>query len=278
MIEVIDALRNNFNLIEDQISTHLHRIQEMDDNPEEGEEERRFNLMISLLDSIGQSIKRWQQPITLFWPYVFLLSSLYYYYSLLLYTDEINPTRTSNSLSCYRKTFLSSLYYILPPSFSTSVQSFLRTLLTLPTPTPTSPQYPLAFPTLITLLDRFDPLLFALIYEEIEKRTKLSCRGKFETRELEGLLKWLNGGGNGQGGGGGGILGWVSGIYEGGLTSNPSTSISRTTTINEGSSAVGIGNSVTTTTNATNEEAKKFLKPTFSRFEYHIHKVLCQLR
>ncbi|GAA5855220.1 hypothetical protein JCM5353_005046 [Sporobolomyces roseus] len=255
LLDYLDALRNNFNLVEDQISTHLKRIQEMDDTSEEEEEERRFNLMLSLLDSIGQSIKRWQQPITLFWP-------------------------TSNSLSCYRKTFLSSLYYILPPSFSTSLQRFLRTLLTLPTPTPNSTQYPLAFPTLITLLDRFDPLLFALIYEEIEKRTKLTCRGKFETRELEGLLKWLNGGGNGQGGGGGGgILGWVSGIYEGGLTSNPSTtSISRTTTINEGSSVGGIGNSVTTTTNTTNEEAKKFLKPTFSRFEYHIHKVLCQLR
>lgn len=42
-------------------------------------------------------------------------------------------------------------------------------------------------------------------------------------------------------------MGWVTGIYEGNL---------------EGG----------------NEEAKKFLKPTFSRFEYHVHKVLCQLR
>ncbi|PRQ75028.1 Cullin homology [Rhodotorula toruloides] len=42
-------------------------------------------------------------------------------------------------------------------------------------------------------------------------------------------------------------MGWVSGIYE----------------------SAGEGG---------NEEARKFLKPTFSRFEYHIHKMLCQLR
>jgi len=47
-------------------------------------------------------------------------------------------------------------------------------------------------------------------------------------------------------------MGWVNGIYEGGLG---------------GVEGGGAG-----------EEAKKFLKPTFSRFEYHIHKVLCQLR
>lgn len=70
----------------------------------------------------------------------------------------------------------------------------------------------------------------------------------YREKELDGLLKWLNNG-NGEEG----VMGWVNGIYEGGLGGV------------EGGGGAG-------------EEAKKFLKPTFSRFEYHIHKVLCQLR
>lgn len=69
----------------------------------------------------------------------------------------------------------------------------------------------------------------------------------YREKELDGLLKWLNGNGEE------GVMGWVNGIYEGGLGGV------------EGGGGAG-------------EEAKKFLKPTFSRFEYHIHKVLCQLR
>lgn len=92
-------------------------------------------------------------------------------------------------------------------------------------------------PTLITLLDRYDPLLFGLIYEEIERKVDHECRGQFTEPKLAALLEWLTGG----------VLAWVSRIYarsvEGGQ-----------------------------------EEAKKMLKPTFSRFEYHVNKVLCALR
>jgi anaphase-promoting complex subunit 2 len=91
--------------------------------------------------------------------------------------------------------------------------------------------------TLMSLLDRYDPLLFGLIYEEIEKRVHQDCAGQFDGPKLEALGAWLNGP----------VMGWVSGIYaksvEGGQ-----------------------------------EEAKKMLKPTFSRFEYHVHKTLCLLR
>ncbi|GAA5882042.1 hypothetical protein JCM16303_005574 [Sporobolomyces ruberrimus] len=208
--DYLDSLRNSFELVESEVTAHLDRFEAV-------EGEAQFETMLSLLHSIGSAIKRWQQPINLFWP-------------------------TSGSLSLYRKTFLSSLYYLLPPRFAPSLSSFLRVLLTFPHPTSSvPPSYSLAFPTLITLLDRYDPLLFSLIYDQIESRTLSTCRGQFREKRLEGLIKWLNGGG------GEGVMGWVTGIYEGNL---------------EGG----------------NEEAKKFLKPTFSRFEYHVHKVLCQLR
>ncbi|GAA5893198.1 anaphase promoting complex subunit 2 [Sporobolomyces salmoneus] len=208
--DYLDSLRKSFNLVESQVVAHLDQFEAVDG-------EAKFTTMLGLLHSIGAAIKRWQQPITLFWP-------------------------TSAPLTSYRKTFLSSLYYLLPPRFAPALQSFLRVLLSFPNPTASAPpDYPLAFPTLITLLNRYDPLLFALIYEEIETRTIETCRGKYREKQLEGLLKWLTGGG------GEGVMGWVTGIYEGNL---------------EGG----------------NEEAKKFLKPTFSRFEYHVHKVLCQLR
>jgi anaphase-promoting complex subunit 2 len=92
-------------------------------------------------------------------------------------------------------------------------------------------------PTLLALLDRYDPLLFGLIYEEIEAVVERDCKGDFKNPKLSGLLDWL----------GTHVLGWVCGIYAkdayGGL-----------------------------------EEAKKMLKPTFSRFEYHVHKTLGLLR
>lgn len=92
-------------------------------------------------------------------------------------------------------------------------------------------------PTLISLLDRYDPLLFGLIYEEIEKKVQRECKADFEQPKLKSLLSWVNGD----------VLAWVSRVYErnmdGGL-----------------------------------EDAKKILKPTFSRFEYHIHKTLVLLR
>lgn len=92
-------------------------------------------------------------------------------------------------------------------------------------------------PTLITLLDRYDPLLFGLIYSSIEARVHETCAGQFEEPKLKEVVQWLAGP----------VTGWVSGVYEknieGGL-----------------------------------EEARKLLKPTFTRFEYHVHKTLVLLR
>lgn len=101
--------------------------------------------------------------------------------------------------------------------------------------------------TLITILDRYDPILFALIYEEIEGKVARECQAQFAEKKLDALVRWLNGTGE-EGGMATGVMGWVSGLYAGGERR-------------------GGG-----------DEAKKFLKPTFSRFEYHIHKILCALR
>lgn len=161
----------------------------------------------------------------------------------------IHNRSSGSASSAFRKTFLASLYFVLPPRFAPALQAFFRTLLTYTSPAAAvPPSFSRALPTLITLLDRFDPLLFALIYEEIESKIQSDCRGAYTASKLEPLLKWLNGAGSSSAGKSGGVMGWVSGIYEGGA---------------------GEGG---------NEEARKFLKPTFSRFEYHVHKVLCQLR
>ncbi|CEQ40634.1 SPOSA6832_02277, partial [Sporobolomyces salmonicolor] len=232
--DYLQSLRKAFDLVEADVHAHLGRFEvcffllmhppiSPQTNPlahlrQDSSAEDRFEVMMSLLHTIGSWIQRWQQPVALFWP-------------------------NGGALSSYRKTFLAALYFILPPRFAPALQIYLRTLLSYsPATSASSPAYPLAFPTLITLLDRYDPLLFGLIYEEIEAKVERDCGGQYREKKLEGLLKWLNGAGDG-----GGVMGWVSGIYEGNL---------------EGG----------------NDEAKKFLKPTFSRFEYHVHKVLCQLR
>ncbi|GAA5863248.1 hypothetical protein JCM1840_002522 [Sporobolomyces johnsonii] len=209
--DYLESLCKAFDLVEADVDAHLGRF-------EAASAEDRFEVMMSLLHTIGRWIQRWQQPVALFWP-------------------------NGGALSSYRKTFLAALYFILPPRFAPALQTYLRTLLSYSSySSASSPAYPLAFPTLVTLLDRYDPLLFGLIYEEIEAKVERDCGGEYREKKLEGLLKWLNGAGDG-----GGVMGWISGIYEGNL---------------EGG----------------NDEAKKFLKPTFSRFEYHVHKVLCQLR
>lgn len=92
-------------------------------------------------------------------------------------------------------------------------------------------------PTLISFLERFDPLLFGLVYEEIENKVNRACRGDFKQSKLQGVLDWVNED----------VFDWVSGIYD----RNSDGSL---------------------------DETKKILKPTFSRFEYHIHKTLVQLR
>lgn len=137
---------------------------------------------------------------------------------------------------------MSSLHLALPPRFAPALSSYLLFLLRLGHATfPADPHRPLVLPTLMLLLDRYDPLLFALVYDEIERKVRAECTGRFGQGCLRGLLEWLNGSAPG------GMFGWVSGVYEqsrdGGL-----------------------------------DEARKFLKPTFARFEYHLHKVLGQLR
>lgn len=92
-------------------------------------------------------------------------------------------------------------------------------------------------PTLIALLDRYDTLLFALLYEEIESKVIESCAKEFSESKLESLVHWLNSE----------VMTCLSNIYSGAVESG-------------------------------REEARKMLKPTFGRFEYHLYKVLGQLR
>lgn len=145
--------------------------------------------------------------------------------------------RPETQLINIRKTFMSSLYLILPPRFSPALTTFLRSLLHSGPSPELSQTYSSAIQTMMGLLDRYDPLLFGLIYEEIEKKVETDCKGEFEEPKLVGLLEWLTGS----------VLDWVSELYArpvpGGL-----------------------------------EEAKKMLKPTFARFEYHVHKTLGLLR
>lgn len=219
--------------------------------------------MISLLHCIGAWISRWQQPVVAFWPCVVASPSAARPHPLVDSTrlDSTRPsladspasrTRSSpRTLSAFRKSFLASLYAVLPPRFAPSLQTFLRTLLAYPSPSfAFPPAFPRALPTLVTLLDRYDPLLFALVYEDIERKVVSDARGRFGDKRLEGLLRWLSGAGDGWDTG---VMGWIGGIYEG---------------------AAGEAGGTT----GGHDDARKFLKPTLSRFEYHVHKVLCQLR
>lgn len=201
--------------------------------------------MLSLLNEIGLWIARWQAPVSDIWEYAVKLSSS----CLCQGVDTAEAHRSTSLLSTFRKACLSGLYGILPPRFVPAFQRFLRTLLTFDAPADAfrRPEHSRAMGTLVTILDRYDPILFGLIYEEIERKVRLDCQGQYTAEKLQGLLRWLNGKETVHGRSGG-VMGWVSQLYAGG----------------ERRSA--------------GEDAKKFLKPTFSRFEYHIHKVLCQLR
>ncbi|GAA5869819.1 hypothetical protein JCM3774_000505 [Rhodotorula dairenensis] len=179
--------------------------------------------MLSLLDRVGAWIASWQTPVTEIWG-------------------------SSSKLSAFRKAFLAGLYGSLPPRFVPAFRVFVRNLLTFDSPAMAfTSEYPRAMGTLVTILDRYDPVLFGLIYEEIETKVHRDCRGRFQEKKLDSLVTWLNGAGNGAGTMGG-VMGWVSGLYANGEK------------------------------RSSGDDAKKFLKPTFSRFEYHIHKILCQLR
>ncbi|GAA5975169.1 hypothetical protein JCM11641_004375 [Rhodosporidiobolus odoratus] len=236
--DYLDTLRSKFHLIRSDVDEHLARYENAT------AEDDKFDVVVALLQRIGEWIQLWQAPVNAVWA-------------------------TNTALSLFRSTFLSLLHFHLPPSFAPALQFFLRRLLRLPSPSHLSvshPHQPLALLTLLTLLDRFDPLLFGLIYEEIERRVELECKGIWEEKKLDSLLAWLNGtgGGGGKGkekeGGVRGILGWVSGIYD-----------------VEPLAGTGDGKSKGKEKEKT-DEAKKFLKPTFSRFEYHVHKMLGQLR
>lgn len=83
-VSFVDSLRNSFELVESEVTAHLDRF-EVSPFPVQGistlrnpdtllrkavEGEAQFETMLSLLHSIGSAIKRWQQPINLFWPHV----------------------------------------------------------------------------------------------------------------------------------------------------------------------------------------------------------------
>jgi anaphase-promoting complex subunit 2 len=130
---------------------------------------------------------------------------------------------------------MSVLYEVLPPEFSPALSTYIKYLFN--NPGARNYDTPLAMPTLISFLERFDPLLFGLVYEEIESKVQSQCKGDFENPKLQGVLDWVNGD----------VLRWITGIYDRNSSGSP-------------------------------DDIKKMLKPTFSRFEYHIHKTLAQLR
>lgn len=136
-----------------------------------------------------------------------------------------------------RTTFLNSLYPILPDAFPKILTTYLRHLLHSPPTIMDDPITRSAVPMLVLMLDRFDPLLFGLIYEEIEAKVNMDCTGQFGEPKLEALGRWLSER----------VMSWVTGIYAHSMQGQQ-------------------------------EEAKKMLKPTYTRFEYHIHKTLCVLR
>ncbi|KWU47479.1 hypothetical protein RHOSPDRAFT_30906 [Rhodotorula sp. JG-1b] len=212
----LERMQNAFVAVRADVEAHLDRFESEPDQD-------KLPVMLSLLDRIGQWISSWQAPVSDMW-------------------------QSNSKLSSFRKTFLAGLYGALPPRFVPAFQVFVRRLLTFDSPPLAfKPEYPRAMSTLVTILDRYDPVLFALVYEEIELKVQRDCRGHFQDKKLDSLLTWLNGSGVGAGTSGG-VMGWVSGLYA-------------------NSEKRGSG-----------DEARKFLKPTFSRFEYHIHKILCQLR
>ncbi|GAA5896745.1 hypothetical protein JCM6882_005025 [Rhodosporidiobolus microsporus] len=302
--DYLDSLRNSFPLIRADIDAALAQFSAATTD------QARFEVVLALLHCLGAWIQRWQAPVSAVWA-------------------------SASSLSLFRRTFLSHLFHALPPSFSPALQSLLKYLLALPAPSPSPstssssssnrsgafanpshhiahnyPSLPLALPTLLTLLDRFDPLLFGLIYDEIERRINApalpggagGCGGREAWGEgrLEGVVRWLNGGGDGGGGVGKegpgaaeGVLGWVSTIYDAAGSSSSSSLTTTTSSLADGGSGgagdpSGKGKGKERERDkdrdkdkeraARAEDAKKFLKPTFSRFEYHVHKVLGQLR
>lgn len=203
--------------------------------------------MLSLLDRIGTWIASWQTPVSEVWEFV--RQSTCRVQQLQRLTLSFSTLcRSSSRLSAFRKAFLAGLYGSLPPRFVLAFRVFARALLTFDSPSSAfTPEYPRAIGMLVTILDRYDPVLFALIYEEIEAKVHRDCRGRFQEKKLDSLVTWLNGAGSGVGTTGG-VMGWVSGLY------------------------------AHVEKRSGGDDARKFLKPTFSRFEYHIHKILCQLR
>lgn len=202
------SIRDSFGLVQEIVVHFLDQY----DQKVSAQEDDSIVIIWSLLHELGTILHRW-----------------------LANAEKL--FRPETQLINIRKTFMSSLYLILPPRFSPALTTFLRSLLHSGPSPELSQTYSSAIQTMMGLLDRYDPLLFGLIYEEIEKKVETDCKGEFEEPKLVGLLEWLTGS----------VLDWVSELYArpvpGGL-----------------------------------EEAKKMLKPTFARFEYHVHKTLGLLR
>ena len=61
---------------------------------------------------------------------------------------------------------------------------------------------------------------------------------------------------------------WVAGLYSGVASGGAGAGAGVANAKGKGKEGDGVGL----------EEARKMLKPTFARFEYHVHKTLCSLR
>ncbi|GAA6012067.1 hypothetical protein JCM10207_005117 [Rhodosporidiobolus poonsookiae] len=257
--DYLESVRAAFPLVRTDIDALLDRFTAAPD------EEARFEAVLALLHCIGSWIQRWQAPVGVVWP--------------------------SSTTLFLRRHFLPLLYFHLPSTFPAALQSFLLTLLrhSHTPPSQLAAAYPacsLALPTLLTLLDRFDPLLFGLVYDEIERRVESECRGKWGEKKLEGLVGWLKGGAGGKDGEGS-IMGWLLGIYSDDASSSASASSAVEGTEKDDRRAASKGkgkekerDKATDGAGAKDREAeaRRFLKPTLSRFEYHVHKMLGQLR
>ncbi|KAK4057900.1 hypothetical protein OIO90_001119 [Microbotryomycetes sp. JL221] len=203
LTQYCNAVGNAFDIVQTDIDRLLARF-------EASEPSVQPSIIAELLHRIGSRITDWQRPILLLW------------------------RSSAAPLAQYRRSFLSRLYFALPPSFSPGLTVYLRSILFKDIQ---QTDWPLAPLTLAALLDRFDPLLFGLVYEHIERKVDSECRGVYDVAKLQELLSWVNGP----------VHKWLIGLY------------------------------AKTVENGT-EEAKKLLKPTFSRFDYHVHKTLARLR
>lgn len=162
--------------------------------------------------------------------------------------DGLPSTSTTSPLLSFRKMFLTSLHELL---FDTDIIPKLRDVFqsTLPNQqvededSGTSSIQTLQAIHYLGLLERFDSLLWDVIYSQIDSRISQACAGDFTTpTQLQSLLEWLDS-----------ELGeWLLGIYTVAIQS-----------LDEA---------------AARAKALKILKPAMQRFEWYIYSSLFKLR